>query len=83
MPWLLVATPTLADPSRAPQGKHTVKLLSQQVYELPGPPGMPGWDAVKQEHAARQLDHLRKFAPEFTDDVIDASSSSRPRTTSS
>jgi phytoene dehydrogenase-like protein len=72
VPWLLVATPTLADPSRAPQGKHTVKLLSQQVYELPGPPGMPGWDAVKQEHAARQLDHLRRFAPEFTDDVIDA-----------
>jgi phytoene dehydrogenase-like protein len=72
VPWLLVATPTLADPSRAPQGKHTVKLLSQQVYELPGPPGLPGWDAVKQEHAARQLDHLRKFAPEFTDDVIDA-----------
>jgi phytoene dehydrogenase-like protein len=78
VPWLLVATPTLADPSRAPQGKHTVKLLSQQVYELPGPPGpsglpgLPGWDAVKQEHAARQLDHLRRFAPEFTDDVIDA-----------
>ena len=75
VPWLLVATPTLADPSRAPQGKHTVKLLSQQVYELPGPPGppgLPGWDAVKQEHADRQLDHLRRFAPEFTDDVIDA-----------
>ena len=70
VPWLLVATPTLADPSRAPAGKHTVKLLSQQVYELPA--GMPGWDAVKQEHAARQLAHLRKSAPEFTDDVIDA-----------
>ena len=68
VPWLLVATPTLADPSRAPSGKHTVKLLSQQVYELPG--GMPGWDVVKAEHAKRQLEHLRLAAPGFTDDVI-------------
>ena len=70
VPWLLVATPTLADPTRAPAGKHTVKLLSQQVYELPG--GMPGWDVVKKEHAARQLAHLRGAAPSFTDDVIEA-----------
>ncbi len=68
VPWLLVATPTLADPSRAPAGKHTVKLLSQQVYELPA--GLPGWDAVKDEHAKRQLEHLRGAAPGFTDDVI-------------
>jgi phytoene dehydrogenase-like protein len=32
VPWLLVATPTLADPTRAPAGHHTVKLLSQNVY---------------------------------------------------
>jgi phytoene dehydrogenase-like protein len=68
VPWLLVATPTLADPTRAPEGKHTVKLLSQQVYELPA--GMPGWEAVKAEHAKRQLEDLRLFAPGFTDKVI-------------
>ena len=68
VPWLLVATPTLADPTRAPEGKHTVKLLSQQVYELPA--GMPGWEAVKAEHAKRQLEHLRQSAPGFTDEVI-------------
>jgi phytoene dehydrogenase-like protein len=68
VPWLLVATPTLADPTRAPSGKHTVKLLSQQVYQLPA--GMPGWDAVKARHARRQLEHLRLSAPGFTDDVI-------------
>jgi len=68
VPWLLVATPTLADPARAPSGKHTVKLLSQQVYELPA--GMPGWDVVKARHAKRQLEHLRLSAPGFTDDVI-------------
>jgi phytoene dehydrogenase-like protein len=68
VPWLLVATPTLVDPGRAPAGKHTVKLLSQQVYELP--PGMPDWDTVKAEQARRQLAHLRTVAPAFTDDVI-------------
>jgi phytoene dehydrogenase-like protein len=64
VPWLLVATPSLADPTRAPSGHHTVKLLSQNVYDL------PDWDAAKQEHAKRQLAHLRKAAPNFTDDVI-------------
>jgi phytoene dehydrogenase-like protein len=68
VPWLLVATPTLVDPSRAPAGKHTVKVLSHQVYELPA--GMPDWEQVKAEHAARQLAYLRTFTPGFTDDVV-------------
>lgn len=52
-PWLLVATPTLADPGRAPAGQHTVKLLSPQAYD---PPGDSGWAAVKHEHARRTLE---------------------------
>jgi phytoene dehydrogenase-like protein len=68
VPWLLVATPTLVDPGRAPAGKHTVKVLSHQVYELPA--AMPDWEQVKAEHAQRQLVYLRTFAPGFTDDVI-------------
>jgi phytoene dehydrogenase-like protein len=68
VPWLLVATPTLVDPGRAPAGKHTVKVLSHQVYELPA--GMPDWEQVKAEHAQRQLAYLRTFTPGFTDDVI-------------
>ena len=47
VPWLLVATPTLVDPDRAPAGKHTVKVLSHQVYELPD--GRPDWEQVKAE----------------------------------
>jgi phytoene dehydrogenase-like protein len=68
VPWLLVATPSLVDPSRAPDGMHTVKLLSPQVYELPA--GSEPWDTVKEEHAQRQLAALRKFAPNFTDDAL-------------
>jgi phytoene dehydrogenase-like protein len=66
VPWLLVATPTLADPTRAPAGHHTVKLLSQNVYDV------PDWDGLKIGHARRQLDHLRRFAPGFTDEVVEA-----------
>lgn len=65
VPWLLVATPTIADPSRAPRGRHTVKLLSMQPYDLPA--GFP------EEHARRQLEHLRRFAPNMSDDAILAS----------
>jgi phytoene dehydrogenase-like protein len=66
VPWLLVATPTLADPTRAPEGRHTVKLLSQNIYDV------PDWDSAKEQHAKRQLAHLRQHAPNFTDDVIEA-----------
>jgi phytoene dehydrogenase-like protein len=69
--WLLVATPTLVDPGRAPAGQHTVKLLSPQTYELPE--GAGGWETVKREHSRRTLERLRQAAPGFTDDVILAS----------
>ena len=59
-PWMLVATPTLADPGRAPEGKHTVKLLSQQAYDLPD----------KQAHADRQLAALASRAPNLAGKVI-------------
>jgi phytoene dehydrogenase-like protein len=67
-PWVLVATPTLADPGRAPEGCHTVKILSPQTYRLPADTG--GWEAVKERHAARLLDRLRRHAPNLTDDTI-------------
>jgi phytoene dehydrogenase-like protein len=70
VPWLLVATPTLADPSRAPEGHHTVKLLSPQAWALPEG---RDWDWFKEELADRQLEHVRRFAPNLTDDVIVAS----------
>ena len=73
VPWLLVATPTLADPTRAPAGQHTVKLLSQNVYDG------PDWDVAKEDHAKRQLAHLRAAAPNFTGDVIRAVHVKSPR----
>jgi phytoene dehydrogenase-like protein len=66
--WLLVATPTLADPSRAPHGHHTVKLLSPQSWQLP--PGEKDWDTLKEKHADYQVGQLRKHAPNFTNDKV-------------
>jgi len=66
--WVLVATPTLADPGRAPAGQHTVKVLTPQTYRLPA--GMGDWDTVKEEHARHLLAALRRHAPNFTDEVI-------------
>ena len=65
---MLVATPTLADPGRAPAGCHTVKILSPQTYQLPD--SMGGWDSVKEEHSRRLLEQLRRHAPNLTDDTI-------------
>jgi phytoene dehydrogenase-like protein len=66
--WLLVATPTLVDHSRAPHGHHTVKLLSPQSWQLP--PGEKDWDTLKERHADYQIEQLRRFAPNFTEDKI-------------
>lgn len=66
--FLLVATPTIADPSRSPDGRHTVKIVTFNAYDPGGGPGR--WDEIKESHANRQLDHVRRFIPNLTDDVI-------------
>jgi phytoene dehydrogenase-like protein len=67
--WLLVATPSLVDPQRAPEGHHTVKFLTHTVYDLPGV-GAAGWAARKEAFANRHIEKIRRFCPNFTDDVI-------------
>lgn len=67
-PFLLVATPTLADPGRAPGGNHTVKMVTFNAYDPGGGPGR--WAAIKEGLIDRQLETLRRHAPNFTDVVI-------------
>jgi phytoene dehydrogenase-like protein len=62
--WLLIATPTLVDPSRAPDGHHTVKLLGMAPWNG------GDWDDLKHEVAAENLAAVRRAAPNLTDDVI-------------
>lgn len=68
-PWFLVATPTLADPGRAPNGHHTVKFVTINAYDVDGS-GPESWDAIKDDHLDRQLARVQAVAPNFTEDVI-------------
>jgi phytoene dehydrogenase-like protein len=63
--WLLIATPTLVDPSRAPEGRHTVKLLSMVPWDAGEP-----WETLKDEVAAENLAALRRAAPNLTEETI-------------
>ena len=67
-PVLLVLTPSVEDPSRAPEGRHMVKVISSQPYSLRE--GPERWDEIKQEVAANNLAELRRYAPNLTSDKI-------------
>ncbi len=69
--WLLFPCPTVADPSRAPAGGHTVKILGMQPYDPGG--GPQRWAQLREEVAAVHLAHLRRAAPNMTDETILAS----------
>jgi phytoene dehydrogenase-like protein len=67
-PPLHVICCTLADPTRAPAGMHTVKVVAYQPYDLKA--GPQHWDAIKQQVADANLNYLRRFSPNLTDDKI-------------
>ena len=67
-PVLLAVSPSIGDPSQAPPGQHTLKIIGMQPYELKE--GPPHWDNIKDEVAQANLDWLRRFSPNLTDDKI-------------
>jgi len=67
-PPLHVICCSIADPSRAPAGMHTIKVLGYQPYDIKG--GPQHWDMIKEQVADANLNYLRKFAPNLTDDKI-------------
>jgi phytoene dehydrogenase-like protein len=75
-PPLLVLCPTVADPGRAPDGHHTLKVIGMQPYELPE--GPEHWDQIRDEVAAGDMDHLRRYAPNLTAEAILASNIKSP-----
>jgi phytoene dehydrogenase-like protein len=66
--WLLFPCPTVADPSRAPADRHTLKVLGIQPYDPGG--GSDAWDRHRRAIAEVHLAHLRRAAPNLTDDKI-------------
>jgi phytoene dehydrogenase-like protein len=67
-PVLLAVSPTIGDPSQAPPGKHTIKIIGMQPYDLKE--GPQHWDNIKHQVADANLNWLRKFSPNLTDDKI-------------
>jgi phytoene dehydrogenase-like protein len=71
--WLLFPAPTVADPTRAPTGHHTVKILGMQPYapdDAAGADAAESWRQLREEVAAIHLGHLRRAAPNMVDGTI-------------
>ncbi|HVC24595.1 MAG TPA: NAD(P)/FAD-dependent oxidoreductase [Acidimicrobiales bacterium] len=75
-PPLLVLSPTVLDPTRAPQGAHTLKVVGFHPYEIAG--GASRWDEIAEEVSDAHLRHLRRYAPALRDEIILASSIHSP-----
>ncbi len=67
-PPLAVHCTTSSDPTRAPAGMHTIKVVGWQPYELPE--GPQHWDLIKKQVADTCLNHLRRLSPNLTPDKI-------------
>lgn len=74
--FLLFATPSLVDSSRAPEGHHTVKILSMAPYDAPEDLG--DWESGKEIVAADHFNSLQKCAPNLTDDKVLARTAKSP-----
>src|SRR3954452_4754708 len=67
-PSLLVICTSLVDPTRAPEGRHVLKVLGMQPYDIPG--GPERWDDLKDDVSAANLAQVRGYAPTVTDATI-------------
>jgi phytoene dehydrogenase-like protein len=75
-PPLLVIVTSVADPTRAPAGRHTLKIVGFGPYELSE--GAAHWDRIKEGVADDNLAHVRRYFPALTDEKILARHVSSP-----
>lgn len=67
-PVLLAVCSSLVDPTRAPAGHHTLKVIGMQPYQLAE--GPERWDEIEQDTADAVVAHFRTYAPNLTPDKI-------------
>ena len=67
-PPLHVICCSIADPTRAPAGMHTIKVVAYHPYQLKE--GPEHWDAIKHQVSEASLKFVRRFSPNLTDDKI-------------
>ncbi|HET8922637.1 MAG TPA: NAD(P)/FAD-dependent oxidoreductase [Candidatus Acidoferrum sp.] len=72
-----IICPTVADPTRAPAGMHSIKIVGWQPYQLKE--GPDHWDQIKEEVSDGYLKFLRRYAPNMTDEKILARFITSPR----
>jgi phytoene dehydrogenase-like protein len=75
-PLLIAGVHTLIDPSRAPEGKHTLWAMTHVPSRIRGDQGgtIPAgdWPAAKAAFQDRVLDEIEAYAPGFRDTVLAA-----------
>jgi phytoene dehydrogenase-like protein len=62
-PFMLLGQQSLADPTRAPAGKHTAWAYTH------GPPSLD-WDAQRGHYVERMEAHVERYAPGFRDLIL-------------
>ena len=67
-PPLEITCCSTVDSTRAPAGMHTLRLLGFHPYDLKQ--GHEHWDELKDKVAESNLNYMRRFAPNLTDDKI-------------
>ncbi len=64
------ASPTVFDPSQAPDGRHTAFMWEKLPYRLQGAPD--NWDAMAEQHGRNMLKLWERYAPNLSHAVIDS-----------
>jgi len=67
-PVFLAITPTVIDPTRAPSGNHTFKVISFLPYELAD--GPQRWDDVKAEVSERLFERLATLTTNLSPRIV-------------
>ena len=66
-PTLVVGQPTVSDPTRAPEGKHTL-WIQVRVLPLELADGST-WDQIGESYADRVIDKIEQYAPGFRNTI--------------
>jgi phytoene dehydrogenase-like protein len=67
-PPLEITCCSTVDSTRAPAGMHTLRVLGFHPYDLKQ--GHEHWDELKENVAESNLNYMRRFAPNLTEDKI-------------
>jgi phytoene dehydrogenase-like protein len=67
-PVFLALTPTVMDPTRAPTGQHTFKVVSFLPYELAE--GPDHWDDIKNDVSSALFDRLSRVSPNLSRRIV-------------